>query len=98
MKNGRDSRAPLSAIAKAIVDPMPRLGEYLFTTSGKKPIANWGHVKARLDKLMSDELGEPVTEWRLHDSGARWRAGSLGSVTGPRSSSACWATSPRRPM
>jgi integrase len=67
MKNGRDFRAPLSATAKTIVDSMPKLGEYVFTTTGKKPISGWGHVKARLDKLMSDELGEPVTEWRLHD-------------------------------
>lgn len=66
MKNGRDFRAPLSETAKAIVDARPKLGVYVFTTTGTKPISNWGHVKARLDKLMSD-AGEPVTEWRIHD-------------------------------
>jgi integrase len=67
MKNGRDFRAPLSATAKAIVDSMPKLGEYVFTTNGRTPIGNWGHVKARLDQLMAEELREEVAGWRLHD-------------------------------
>lgn len=68
MKNGRDFRAPLSATAKAIVESVPKLGrDYVFTTNGRTPISGWGHVKARLDKLMSHELGEEVAEWRLHD-------------------------------
>jgi integrase len=67
MKNGRDFRAPLSATAKAIVGAMPKLGEYVFTTTGEASIQGWGHVKERLDVLMSEELGEPVAPWRLHD-------------------------------
>jgi integrase len=39
MKNGRDFRAPLSATAKAIVDSMPKLGAYVFTTTGTKLIS-----------------------------------------------------------
>jgi integrase len=71
MKNGRDFRAPLSATAKAIVDSMPKLGDYVFTTNGKTPISGWGHMKVKVDKLMAKELGLPdgeeVDEWRLHD-------------------------------
>ncbi|GAO01833.1 site-specific integrase [Anaeromyxobacter sp. PSR-1] len=67
MKNGRDFRAPLSAAAKAIVDSMPKLGVYVFTTNGKTPISGWGKAKERLDKLMSEELRERVAEWRFHD-------------------------------
>ncbi|WP_176066934.1 tyrosine-type recombinase/integrase [Anaeromyxobacter diazotrophicus] len=67
MKNGRDFRAPLSAAAKGLVDAQPKLGAYVFTTNGKAPISGWGKAKERIDKLMSEELGEPVTGWRFHD-------------------------------
>ncbi|WP_242361900.1 integrase arm-type DNA-binding domain-containing protein [Anaeromyxobacter sp. SG17] len=67
IKNGRDFRAPLSATAKAIVNAQPRLGEYVFTTNGKRPISGWGKAKERVDNLMSDELHEPVPPWRIHD-------------------------------
>jgi integrase len=67
MKNGRDFRAPLSATAKAIIDAQPKLCDHVFTTSGKKPISGWGKAKEKLDKYMSEELKEPVADWRLHD-------------------------------
>lgn len=67
MKNGRDFRAPLSATAMAIVDSIPRVCDYVFTTNGRSPISGWNRAKEKLDKLMSEELGEPVAEWRIHD-------------------------------
>jgi integrase len=67
MKNGRDFRAPLSASAKALIESMPKTSDLVFTTNGKTPISGWGHAKPRLDELMAAELGQPVTEWHLHD-------------------------------
>jgi integrase len=67
MKAGRNFKAPLSPTAKAIIESMPKAGPFVFTTNGTAPISGWGHIKAHLDVLMSEELGSPVTPWRLHD-------------------------------
>ncbi len=71
MKNVRDFKAPLSRRAKALIESMPRLGAFVFTTNGKTPFSGWGKTKERLDELMAEELelpeGENVKEWHLHD-------------------------------
>jgi len=69
MKGGRDFRAPLSSTAVSIVEGMPRFEKcpYVFTTNGRSPISGWSKTKEKLDKYMSEELGEPVADWRLHD-------------------------------
>lgn len=67
MKGGRDFRAALPAAAKELVEFMPRVGEYVFTTNGYSPISGWSKTKTRLSRAMSEELGEPVSDWRIHD-------------------------------
>lgn len=83
MKNGRDFRAPLSATAKAIIESVPKLNrEYVFSTNGRAPISGWGHMKAKIDKLMSAELGKEIANWRLHD--LRRTAGARAWATEPK--------------
>jgi integrase len=61
-KNGRPHDVPLSASALAVVAGLPRLSdtEHVFTVR-RRPIANFSHMKARLDAVSG------VTDWTLHD-------------------------------
>jgi integrase len=61
-KNGEPFTIPLSTAARAILDAMPRLGKFVFTTSGKLPVSRWSHAKVDLDDHAA--IGEP---WRTHD-------------------------------
>jgi len=67
MKGRRDFKVPLSTSAKAIIEGQPKLGPYVFTTTGKTPISGWGNAKDTLDTLMAEELGQPAPYWRFHD-------------------------------
>jgi len=67
MKGGRDFKVALSSEAQSIVENMPRLGEYVFTTDGRSPISGWSKTKRQLDEMMEKELEGPVPDWRLHD-------------------------------
>ena len=67
MKGGRDFKVALSSEAQAIVEGMPRLGEYVFTTNGRSPISGWSKAKTKLDTLIEEELEAPIPDWRLHD-------------------------------
>ena len=40
---------------------MPRIGEYVFTVNGVKPVAGWSVAKENLDKASG------VSDWRIHD-------------------------------
>jgi integrase len=60
-KNGVAHVIPLSAPARAILHNVPRIGDYVFTFNGTKPIAAWGRTKADLDKASG------VSDWRIHD-------------------------------
>jgi integrase len=48
-------------LALEIIGAMPQVGEYLFTTSGKRPVSGWSKVKIRIDDLSG------VTDWHIHD-------------------------------
>ena len=61
---------PLGDAALAIVEGLPRRGEYLFTTSGKTPVSGFSRAKSRAGKHMS-----VVPDWRLHDLRRSMRTG-----------------------
>jgi integrase len=52
---------PLSSGARAILESMPAMGPYLFTTDGRRPIGGFSKFKADFDKACG------VTGWTLHD-------------------------------
>jgi integrase len=62
-KNGEPHEIPLSTAAMSVLGSVPRIAgsEYVFTRDGRKPIADWGRAKARLDELAS------IAPWRVHD-------------------------------
>jgi integrase len=79
MKAKQEHLIPLSPAARAIVDGMPKLGPYVFTTAGRCPMRNFGKVKAGLDAAMLAEMrkgaqqrGEAPAKitldpWVIHD-------------------------------
>ncbi|ETD87796.1 tyrosine-type recombinase/integrase [Rhodobacter capsulatus] len=75
-KNGDEHVIPLSPEVLAILEGLPRIGRYLFTTTGKTPVSGFTRAKERLDKLMTEavnkdlpEGAEPVTiaAFTIHD-------------------------------
>jgi integrase len=62
-KNDEAHLIPLSAPAKALLDSMPRIAgsDFVFTTTGEKPISGWSQPKIKLDTASG------VTGWRIHD-------------------------------
>jgi len=52
---------PLSDAAQSVVRSLPKLGRYLFTFSGAKPLRGFAKSKERLDASCG------VTDWTLHD-------------------------------
>jgi integrase len=77
-KADRVHEIPLSDLAMSVLDECPKLGDFVFTTLGTRPISGWSKAKTALDRLALDKLKEiaiergddaPTTfaDWRLHD-------------------------------
>jgi integrase len=69
-KSNASHLVPLSDQALVIIEGLPRFtkGEHLFTTtSGEKPISGFSKAKARIDKLVKEELGASPPSWVIHD-------------------------------
>ncbi len=60
-KSKRDHEVPLSEQAVALLQSLPRLGDYVFTVNGKKPYAGQKRLKDILDCRSS------VGDWTFHD-------------------------------
>src|SRR5262245_59895596 len=60
-KNGEPHDIPLSAPARELLNSIPRLGAFVFTFSGVKPINGWSRPKAKLHAVSG------VSDWHIHD-------------------------------
>jgi integrase len=69
VKSGQARIIPLAPIAEGILEALPRLteGDCVFSLDGRRPFANVGRAKARLDRVIAEALGKPMAPWRLHD-------------------------------
>jgi integrase len=65
-KSERKHAVPLSPLALATLHPLPRLGDFVFTTDGRTHMTNFAKLKARLDAYMA-AAGPTLEPWRLHD-------------------------------
>lgn len=65
-KSKRGQLVPLSPMAKAIIEGLPRFGPYVFSTNGETPISGFAKAKSRLDNYLAGQ-GHPIDDWRLHD-------------------------------
>ena len=57
----QDLARPLSGAAQNLINGLPRIGRYVFTFSGVKPLGGFTKFKACLDAACG------VTDWTLHD-------------------------------
>jgi integrase len=76
-KAGRAQAVPLSDIAIRLLENVPRIGAYVFTTLGDRSISGYSKNKARLDKLIREERAKASVKhseeavafppWTIHD-------------------------------
>jgi integrase len=70
-KNRRTHLVPLTPRAAAMILAMPRIGTFVFSSTGDKPVSGFSKSKARVDQRLADfaEMSDqPVMPpWRLHD-------------------------------
>jgi integrase len=64
-KNRRAHTVPLTAQAWDIIQAQPKIGAYVFSATGKRPIRNLDRLKVRLDRELL-ELGF-TKPWVIHD-------------------------------
>jgi hypothetical protein len=62
-KTGKDHVIPLSRAAIEILDKLPKIGpgDFVFTTSGTRPISGFSRLKASFDEVCD------VSNWTIHD-------------------------------
>ncbi len=60
-KGDRTHEVPLSPLVLEVLTSLPRLGEFIFTTLGDRPISGYSKIKNRADKLTG------IEDWRFHD-------------------------------
>jgi hypothetical protein len=60
-KSSYDTLIPLSKTAQEIVAAQPKLGDFVFSVTGDRPLTGFAERKAAFDKACE------VTGWRLHD-------------------------------
>ena len=65
-KADRANLVPLSPLAVEVIRSMPDLGDYVFTTTGDKPINAFAKAKTTLDKFIAGKA-DPLPAWRFHD-------------------------------
>ncbi|ULB08439.1 integrase arm-type DNA-binding domain-containing protein [Cereibacter azotoformans] len=75
-KNGDEHVIPLSPEAREIIEAAPKVGRFVFSTTGLTPVSGFTRAKERLDGLMADAANEdlpagaePVTvpPFTIHD-------------------------------
>ena len=69
MKNKKMHEVPLSPLAMKIINSVPKVGDYVFTTTGEGHIKGFSKAKAKCDKLeeLAAEDMPPLDNWTVHD-------------------------------
>ena len=65
-KNDQVHTVPLSAPVLAILRGLPRVGDFVFSTNGRTPVAGFSKAKDRIDRVMAG-TGPALPHWVLHD-------------------------------
>jgi integrase len=71
-KAGRAQIVPLSDLALELIESCPRLGDYVLTTRGDRPVSGFAKWKRHLDgetqrAMVAGKRSGNLTAWRLHD-------------------------------
>lgn len=59
-KNGDEHTVPLSPEVMAIIEALPKVGRFAFTTTGSSPVSGFTRAKVRLDRLMAAAANHDV--------------------------------------
>jgi integrase len=65
-KTGEPRIIPLSSAALALIQDLPRVGEYVFSANGSG-LGGWSKAKRAIDTTAAEMNGGPLAPWRLHD-------------------------------
>jgi integrase len=65
-KSDRAHLVPLSKEAVKLIEGLPELGDYVFTTDGKTSISGFAKLKTRLDSFLT-ATGDELPAWTFHD-------------------------------
>jgi integrase len=71
LKSDSTHLVPLSDAAIAVLSSLPewtRGGSYLFSaTGGQRPVNGFAFAKEKIDRLVGEQLGQPIEPWVFHD-------------------------------
>jgi integrase len=67
-KNELPHTVPITPEVRDILAALPRIGDYVLTTSGRAPISGYSKAKIALDAAVTElNGGVPLAPWRIHD-------------------------------
>jgi len=70
-KSDRAHEVPLCDKALGIIASVPKMGEYIFTSSGERPFENFSRLKRVMDAKIKSERSKNgqvnITPWTIHD-------------------------------
>jgi len=66
-KNNRIHEVPLTPAAVTVLSAAPRGSDLVFSTTGRTPVSGFSRAKEKIDALVTENRGEPLPDWRLHD-------------------------------
>ena len=75
-KSKREHIVPLPDAAVEILESLPRFtdGDFVFTTTGRRPVNDFSKAKIRTDQILHDQ-DSPIKNWRVHDLRRTCRTG-----------------------
>ena len=65
-KSGEARIIPLSSAAMKVINGLPRVGDYVFSSNGSG-LGGWSKAKKAIDVAAAELNGGPLAAWRLHD-------------------------------
>ena len=77
-KNKQPHQVPLTTELLAIIRAQPRLGPFVFTSTGAAPISGWSKAKRQIDNSLKLKK-KTISNWRIHDL-RRTVASNLGDL------------------
>jgi integrase len=60
MKGAKAHSVPITDKMAELIQSLPRLGPYVFSSDGSTPVNSWSRFKSRLDREVEKELGAPL--------------------------------------
>lgn len=70
-KNHKPHLVPMTPAVVTILKSIPRIGPYVFTTTGDTPVSGFSKAKGRVDQRIASQIavagGQHLPPWVLHD-------------------------------